>query len=223
MGNAVTTHSPLSMADLALVDAAAPIAPSAPIAKDANGAHASSDGASLSIEEVYRAQFSFVWRSLRHLGVAPSDVEDAAQDVFVIVHGKLSTFEQRAELSTWIYGICMRVAQARRRKAHTRRELVTDPSELPVGATGDDAGDALLRREAEDLLDQILDTMPIEQRAVFTLFELEGRSSEEIGALCAIPLGTVYSRLRLAREVFKRGSARLEAREQFTRERGGMA
>jgi RNA polymerase sigma-70 factor (ECF subfamily) len=77
------------------------------------------------------------------------------------------------------------------------------------------ADEAYERREAEDLLDALLDTLPIEQRSVFTLFELEGRTCEEIAQLCAIPIGTVYSRLRLSREAFKRASARLEARERF--------
>ena len=78
----------------------------------------------------------------------------------------------------------------------------------------------LERREAEDILDQILDAMPIEQRAVFTLFELDGRNCEEIAVLCEAPLGTVYSRLRLAREAFKRATARLEAREKFQQQGG---
>jgi RNA polymerase sigma-70 factor (ECF subfamily) len=170
----------------------------------------------LRVEDVYRDHFGFVWRSLRHLGVGESDVEDAVQDVFVVVHAKLATFEQRAQLTTWIYGICIHVAQARRRRAHVRRELPTDPRSLPVDeAAVGRADDAYERREAEDLLDAILDTLPIEQRAVFTLFELDGRTCEEIAQLCAIPIGTVYSRLRLSREAFKRASARLEARERF--------
>ena len=170
----------------------------------------------LHVKDVYREHFGFVWRSLRHLGVAESDVEDGVQDVFVVVHAKLATFEHRAQLTTWIYGICIHVAQARRRRAHVRRELPTDPQDMPVDAAeGARADDAYERREAEDMLDEILDTLPIEQRAVFTLFELEGRTCEEIAQLCAIPIGTVYSRLRLAREAFKRASARLEARERF--------
>lgn len=168
-------------------------------------------------EEVYRSHFSFVWRSLRHLGVTDADVDDATQDVFMVVHAKLATFEQRAHVTTWIYGICVNVAQARRRRAHVRRELPTDPGALPVDDVDptpvDDAYD---RRQAEQILDAILDTLPLEQRAVFTLFELDGRSCEEIAELCAIPLGTVSSRLRLAREAFKRACARIEARERFS-------
>ena len=170
----------------------------------------------LRVEDVYRDQFGFVWRSLRHLGVAESDVEDAVQDVFIIVHAKLASFERRSQLTTWIYGICLNVAQSRRRRAHVRRELPTDPHALST-APGEltRVDEAHARREAERVLDAILDTLPLEQRAVFTLFELEGRTCEEIAGLCEIPIGTVYSRLRLAREAFKRASARLEARERF--------
>lgn len=170
----------------------------------------------LSAAEIYRDHFDFVWRSLRHLGVAEADVEDCVQEVFLVVHAKLGAFENRSHVTTWIYGICINVAQARRRRAHVRRELPTDPETMPVDeAEAAAVDDAYERREAERLLDQILDTLPTEQRAVFTLFELEGLSSEEIAELCAIPLGTVYSRLRLARQAFKRASVRLESRERF--------
>lgn len=207
-----TTHSPHTMTDLAVLDA--PNALDAP--KRAADAQPRRPVVALRVEDVYREQFGFAWRSLRHLGVAEADVEDAAQDVFVVVHAKLATFEHRSQITTWIYGICMNVANARRRRAHVRRELPTDPAMLPVDdVRGEQAEEALERRQAEDMLDRILDTLPIEQRAVFTLFELDGRSSEEIAALCGIPLGTVYSRLRLAREAWKRATARLEARERF--------
>jgi RNA polymerase sigma-70 factor, ECF subfamily len=211
MGMAATTHSPDSMTDLAVLDLGHP-------GNAGNGLRqaARAPSPSLRVEDVYREHFGFAWRSLRHLGVAESDVEDAAQDVFVVVHAKLATFEHRAQLTTWIYGICINVAQARRRRAHVRRELPTDPATMPV----DDqrvaqADEAYERREAEDLLDQILDTLPIEQRAVFTLFELDGRTCEEIAEICAIPVGTVYSRLRLSREGFRRATARIEARDRF--------
>ncbi|MDB4883945.1 MAG: ECF-family polymerase sigma factor [Gemmatimonadetes bacterium] len=205
MAGAMGAHSPTAMTPLAIpsIEATPPMT-----APDA--------ATELRVEDVYREHFGFVWRSLRHLGVGEPDVEDAVQDVFVVVHAKLASFEQRAQLTTWIYGICIHVTQARRRRAHVRRELPTDPRCLPIDASQQASADeAYERREAESLLDGILDTLAIEQRAVFTLFELEGRSCEEIAQLCAIPIGTVYSRLRLAREAFKRASARLEARERF--------
>jgi RNA polymerase sigma-70 factor (ECF subfamily) len=168
-------------------------------------------------EALYYEHVSFVWRTLRHLGVAEADAEDAVQDVFLVVHDRISSFAGRSQLSTWIYGICLHVAQARRRRAHVRRELLTDPEELVLEApiAEADAADALEKREAEDMLDRILDTMPLEQRSVFTLFELDGCSCEEIAEITAAPIGTVYSRLRLAREAFRRATTRLQAQLRF--------
>jgi RNA polymerase sigma-70 factor, ECF subfamily len=205
MAGAPRRHSLAQMTDLAI-----------PSLESSPPMTAREAAAEVRIDDVYRELFGFVWRSLRHLGVAESDVEDGVQDVFVIVHAKLATFEHRSQITTWVYGICLHVAQARRRRAHVRRELPTDPRALPLDEMQVPRTDeAYERREAEHLLDSILGTLPIEQRAVFTLFELEGRSCEEIAQLCAIPIGTVYSRLRLAREAFKRAAARLEARERF--------
>lgn len=206
MAGAMSAHSPIRMADAVAITEPA-------FARE----HA------LAFDDVYRDHVAFVWRTLRHLGVAEADAEDGVQDVFVVVHGKLASFEHRARLSTWIYGICLRVAHARRRRAHVRREVATDPSVLLVDAPaeGESAPEAIERREAEALLDAILDTMPLEQRAVFTLFELDGKSCEEIAELTCAPLGTVYSRLRLAREAFRRATAKIEARTRF--EDGGGA
>ena len=72
-------------------------------------------------KEVYEEQFRFVWRSLRRLGVRESDVADAAQDVFLVVHRRLDEFEGRSKVSTWLYGICYRVARDRRRLASDLR------------------------------------------------------------------------------------------------------
>ncbi|MCA9179471.1 MAG: sigma-70 family RNA polymerase sigma factor [Planctomycetales bacterium] len=169
----------------------------------------------LTLAEIYDAHFEFVWRVLRRLGVPNQDVRDALQDVFVVVHRKLPEFRGESKVTTWLFGICLRVASDRRRSAHARREIATGTdlgAELPdVGAASD-----IERRDAIRLLERILDEMPEEQRVVFTLFELEEHSCEAIAELVGVPLGTVYSRLRLARKVFKRGLARRQAREQFS-------
>jgi RNA polymerase sigma-70 factor (ECF subfamily) len=163
----------------------------------------------LRFEDVYRENVGFVWRSLRRLGVAESDAEDAVQDVFVVVHGKLDSFEGRSRLSTWLYGISMRVAQARRRRAHVRHEVLEETIEAATDAA---PSDATHEREQMAFLEEALDAMPLEQRAVFTLFELDGMTCQEIADLVDIPVGTVYSRLRLGREAFRRAATRIQAR-----------
>lgn len=166
-------------------------------------------------EDVYREHFRFVWRSLRRLGVPESDTADAAQDVFVVVHRRLDEFEGRSKMTTWLYGICLRVARDRKRLAHNRRRADDDvPLEEAADETVDVAADAE-RRQGLRLLETLLDALPLEQRAVFTLFEMEGLGGEAIAEMLEIPVGTVHSRLRLAREAFERNLKRLQARDRF--------
>ncbi len=177
----------------------------------------------MNFRDVYDEHFRFVWRSLRRLGVRESDVSDAAQDVFLVVHRKLAEFEGRSKVTTWLYGICMRVAQDRRKSAYERRKS-HDENE-PISQRADEtfhAGKSAERRQGLAILDALMDEMPVEQRAVFTLFELEQHTSDEIAELCAIPLGTVFSRLRLARQTFEAGLGRLHAKDRF-RVAGGTA
>ena len=64
----------------------------------------------MTFEEAYRAHFAFVWRSLRRLGIREEDAADTAQEVFIVVHRKLPEFAGHSKLTTWLYGICFRVA-----------------------------------------------------------------------------------------------------------------
>jgi RNA polymerase sigma-70 factor (ECF subfamily) len=96
---------------------------------------------SAEVERIFREHGSFVWRTLRRLGLNESDADDLCQEVFVIVHRKLGEFEQRSSMRTWLYGIAVRVAIAHKRRAHVRREKPTD--ELPEGASTMDPHDQL--------------------------------------------------------------------------------
>ena len=73
------------------------------------------------VVEIYERHFDFVWRSLRRLGVQAVDLEDAAQDVFVVVHRRLVDFEHRSTLKSWLFGIALRVAKVYRHKATRQR------------------------------------------------------------------------------------------------------
>ena len=166
-------------------------------------------------KEVYDEHFRFVWRSLRRLGVPESDVADAVQDVFLVVHRRLGEFEGRSKVTTWLYGICYRVARDRRRLAHVRRRADDDGDLDERPDERADVAAAAERRQGLELLEGILDEMPIEQRAVFTLFELDAMGGDAIAEMLEIPVGTVYSRLRIAREQFRRSLSRMQARDRF--------
>jgi len=182
-------------------------------------APADARGAGLTFEDAYRAHFAFVWRSLRRLGIREEDASDAAQEVFIVVHRKLPEFAGRSKLTTWLYGVCFRVASERRR-AGGRAPLGVQEAEAFVSRPADPAATAE-RNQGLAVLERILDRMPDEQRAVFCLFELEGMTGDDIAESLEIPLGTVYSRLRLARAVFTAASTELAGPAEARIQSGG--
>ncbi len=171
-------------------------------------------------EAIYRAHFAQSWRWLRRLGVPERDLADAAQEAFMVVARRLHEHDGRKPIASWLYAICLRVASNRRRSAVSRNELLLDEtarSEIQERATLP-VNDESDRRA---LLEAALAAMSLEQRAVFTLFELEGYTGEEITELVGAPLPTVHSRLRLAREIFRRTVARSQARGEIELKRLG--
>lgn len=151
--------------------------------------------------EIYRENVAFVWRSLRRLGVSERYVDDVCQEVFVIVHRKLATFDASATVRTWLFGIARRVAADHRKLAHVRRETLASPSALDRDpALTADEPDALELRRARGVLDEILDELDDAKRAVFVLFELEEMPMSDVAKAVECPLQTAYSRLAAARK-----------------------
>jgi RNA polymerase sigma-70 factor (ECF subfamily) len=145
-------------------------------------------------EEVYAAHVAFVWRVLRALGVAAEQLEDAAQDVFVIVHRRLPEFEGRSAITTWLFAIARRVASRYRRKSKPK----PPPPATEWGASADPFADAA-RVEAATIIAAGMDHMEDDQRIVFALVELEQISVAEVARMLELNVNTAYSRLRLAR------------------------
>ncbi len=142
----------------------------------------------------------------------------------MVVHAKLEQFEGRSSMTTWLFTICRTVARERRRHATRERNFVLDVAvedELDLRA---DVSRAAEHNERLARLDVILSAFEVGQRNVFILFELEKLTGEEISVALSIPLGTVYSRLHLAKKAFRQALAREEARERFGAARvGGRA
>jgi len=158
--------------------------------------------------EIHARYFDFVWASLRALGVQPSGVEDATQDVFIALHRRLPDFEGRSTLKTFVFGIVVGVARNHRRAAKTRDRLAPMdalPETADVRASPFD--DAAASQALATLI-SVLDRMDDAKREVLVLSEWEEMSSPEIAEALGIGVNTVYSRLRLARAEFDRILAR---------------
>lgn len=165
--------------------------------------------ADLSLQEVYEANWRFVWRCVRKMGIPDARIEDVVQDVFIVVNRQLGSFEGRSSIQTWLYGIAFRVAQ----EDHRRRAKEERPAVAP--AEGPARPDAYAERaQAAQLLHSLLAELPEEQRIVFVLAELEGQSPKEVAEATGVGINTVYSRLRRAREHLERATERLRVRSQ---------
>ena len=170
--------------------------------------------AELDVVQIYEQHFDFVWRSLRRLGVAPTDIEDAAQDVFVVVHRRLGDFEHRSTLKSWIFGIALRVAKVYRHKTARQRTGVPADEALLV-CTRASPEQARVSVQAAEQVQVLLDELDDDKRAVFILAELEQQPAAEIAVALGIPANTVYSRLRLARAAFEAGLRRVRAKDEW--------
>jgi RNA polymerase sigma-70 factor, ECF subfamily len=177
---------------------------------------------SFEIQQVYAAHFRYVWRCLRGLGVSEHALEDAAQDVFLVVQRKLSDFDgSEALLTTWLYEIALRVGRRYRTRTaqETRRSVALLSPALDEQGNGPDEAELLAPGNACELEQterlvlarRALDALDADKREAFVLGCIEQRSAPEIAELTGVPLNTVYSRLRAARRLFAAEVARLEA------------
>jgi RNA polymerase sigma-70 factor (ECF subfamily) len=164
------------------------------------------------------ANLDFIWRSLRRLGVSANDADDCAQQVFMVAARRLDSIREGSERA-FLFSTAMRVASDARRARMRRREVPSDddlPERSDPGPSPDEIVD---RQRARALLDEVLEAMPMDLRAVFVLFELEELGTPEIAKLLEIPVGTAASRLRRAREEFQTIVGRMRARRKIE---GGM-
>lgn len=150
-------------------------------------------------EDVYRAHYDFVWRSVRRLGVPEFEVDDVVQDVFVVAHRRLASFEGRSKLSTWLFGIAYRVVRDYRqaRSAARRREEQVSAPRPPT-----EPDRKLERSEAARVLDTLLAQLSEPAREVLVMADIVKLTAPEIAEVTGARLNTVYSRLRLARKRF---------------------
>ena len=169
----------------------------------------------LSVREIHDRYVDFVWANLHRMGVRSADVPDMLQEVFVVVHRRLHTFDGSAKMSTWLFGICTRVAASHRRRAHVRREHPVE--DVKQGGHHDTPEAAAIARDQASLLQSLLDTLDPDKRAVLVMFEIEELTCAEVARELGVPVGTVYSRLHHARDALKRAWARHERGQRRTR------
>jgi RNA polymerase sigma-70 factor (ECF subfamily) len=172
-----------------------------------------SANASFEITELYSSHWQRVRRWVTRLGGPTIDVEDTVQDVFLAAYQQRTRFRGDSRLSTWLYGISIRVVSKARRSARSRASL----ARCAVEMAGDFAShsptpiDQLEQRQTRALVHEVLDRLQVRHRNVLNLYAMEGRSGEEIARITGQSPATVWVQLHRARAAFAR---QLESLEQ---------
>ncbi|MBK8170570.1 MAG: RNA polymerase sigma factor [Sandaracinaceae bacterium] len=169
-----------------------------------------SDG--VSFEALFESEFSYVCRTLRRLGVKEADLDDLAQEVFITVHRHLHEYDSSRPLKPWLFSFAFGTAANYRRLARHRAEKHEDSDVHASTAPG--PAQQLENAQARDLVLRALSTLDEDRAAVFVMHELDGFAAPDIAESLSIPLNTVYSRLRVARDEFTTAVRRLQKGER---------
>lgn len=162
------------------------------------------------LERMVGDHVDFVWRLLQRIGVPEADLDDATQQVFMTAARRLADIEP-ADEGSFLYGTALRVASTQRRSLRRRREVAGEDFDKvqAVDCTPEELVD---QSRARALLDALLEEMPEELRNIYVLAEIEEIPAPEIARMEGLPVGTVASRLRRAREDFRARLSRWKAK-----------
>lgn len=150
-------------------------------------------------DSVFEAEFDYVCHTLRRFGVREADLEDVAQDVFLGVHRRFDDYDPGRPVRPWLVAFAFRGASNYRRGERRRGERIgEDVPEATVD--GRSAAEVSDRRRS---VQRVFDQMDLERSVVLLMFDMDGYTAPEIAHALDVPVNTVYSRIRLAREDFR--------------------
>lgn len=193
-----------------------------PPAPSANADQAEERATPRSFRDVYDAHFDFVWRFATNRGIPQSSLDDVVRRVFVLVHSKVSGFEEPSSLRTGIASVARRVVQRHLRKRAQEASMEAPaPRDEPAAADELGAEEALHDKSAGQLLDVVLNRMSEAQREAFILRDMEGLSMAETAEILSVNENTVRVWLHDARTLFNSVSARWRAQRFWVAREGG--
>lgn len=167
------------------------------------------------LDALVAQHFGLVWRMLRRLGATPADADDAAQEVFLVAARRLDAIELGRE-RPFLIGVAVRVFATQRRSVQRRHEE-PEAKAHQLASSAADPSEHIELTQARELLNEALAGLPLEQRTVLVLYELEELSVVEIAELLQAPRGTISWRLKVAREAFSAAAKRLRAQSEHPR------
>jgi len=156
-----------------------------------------------SFQELCERYLPFVWKCARAFGSTTDEIDDVVQDVFLVVQRRHAELRDGALARTWIYSITRRVVSTHRRRRRRRHDSLTPQDIDALGSPGQSPLAAAEQQVQVRTLAALLEGLDERKREVFVLAEILEMSGREISETIGVPMNTVYSRLRVAREEFE--------------------
>ncbi len=149
------------------------------------------------LTEVYEAYGARIYSICRRLAGNAPDADDITQEVLLRILEQAGSYAGKARFSTWVFRLTINLARNHLKAAqlHQGGSLLTFPREAGPEDAAPGPTEIAIRREESAQLDSLLQALPMDQRSVLILRELEGMSYAEIGEVLGLPMGTVTSRI----------------------------
>jgi len=164
----------------------------------------------MDLRSFFEAHYASIWRLLRRMGVRPAQLDDVVQEVFWVAARRLTDI-QPGRAHSFLYGVALRIAAGELRR-QKRAMPLADLEQVPLLLDNSPSPEEqLAERQALEILDDVLNQLPLDLRTVFVLHEIEGLEVRQIAEIEGIPVGTASSRLRRAREEFSAIAKRVRA------------
>ncbi len=159
---------------------------------------ATARGDKKSFEQLFRLYYRRLGGFIRRMVAQPQAIEEIINDTMLVIWRSADRYQQKSKVDTWIFGIAYNKAMEhiRRNQKHTHNEVALDESvtSLPAAARSDDAS---------QWVEQGLQRLSPEQRAVVELTFTFGYSYPEIAKIVDCPTGTVKTRMYHAKKLLK--------------------
>jgi RNA polymerase sigma-70 factor (ECF subfamily) len=150
-------------------------------------------------------ELDYLFGTLRRLGAAPRELEDLAQEVFMVLHKNWPTVDTTRPLRPYLFAVAFRVVAAHRRKG--KREVLY-PMPEPADSSASPEG-SLQSKESVELLLAALEQVPLKRRAVIVMHDLDGVAVADVAEKLSISRFGTYARLRKGRRELAAAVGRL--------------
>ncbi len=148
------------------------------------------------VEEAYVANHAAIRRFAQRLVGDEASAEDIVHETFLVLPRAIRSYRGDGTLRAFLIGVAVNHSRRHIRSAIKRRRAAERLGERArFEPTSVDGNDELARARLATALVSALDTLPLDQRVVFVLCEVEQRSSVEVSAIVGAPEGTVRTRL----------------------------